>query len=164
MQRVGEIGARHGIGRGIHLGDTILGIKGRVAFEAPAAAILLAAHRELEKLVLTGAQRFWKDHMADLYGQLVHEARYPEPLARDVEAFIGSSQVRVRGETRVRLQRGNVLVTGVRSPYSMMDVQQTAYGEHSALWTGEEAKGFARIHGTPQILAARAWLRGTEKS
>lgn len=164
VQKVGEIGARHGIGRGVHLGDTILGIKGRVAFEAPGAAILLSAHRELEKLVLTGAQRFWKDHLADLYGQLVHEARYHEPLARDVEAFLASSQHRVHGETRVRLHRGNLLVTGVRSPFSLMDVQQTAYGEHSALWTGEEAKGFARIHGTPQILAARAWLRGTASS
>ena len=79
VARLAEIASAHGIGRGVHLGDTILGIKGRVGFEAPAALVLIPAHRELEKLVLTGAQRFWKDHLGDLYGQLVHEARYHEP-------------------------------------------------------------------------------------
>lgn len=158
VARLSEIGAAHGIGRGVHLGDTILGIKGRVAFEAPAAMILIPAHRELEKLVLTGAQRFWKDHLGELYGQLVHEARYHEPLARDIEAFLASSQRRVVGETRVHLQQGAALTTGVRGPFSLMAVQQTAYGEGTSLWTGEEARGFARIHGTPQILAARADL------
>jgi argininosuccinate synthase len=164
VARLGAIGARHGIGRGVHLGDTILGIKGRVAFEAPAAAILLPAHRELEKLVLTSQQRFWKDHLGDLYGQLVHEARYHDPLARDIEAFLGSSQGRVRGEARIRLHRGIAMVTGVRSPFSIMDVQQTAYGEQTSLWTGEEARGYAKIHGTSQWLAARAWKRGNEAS
>jgi argininosuccinate synthase len=151
-----EVGAAHGIGRGIHLGDTILGIKGRIAFEAPAAAILVTAHRELEKLTLTGAQRFWKDHLGELYGQLVHEARYHEPLARDIEAFLASSQQRVTGDARVSLRQGNLLVTGVRSPFSLMDVQQTAYGEHTSLWTGADARGFAKIHGTAQMLAAKA--------
>ncbi len=164
VQRIGDIGAEHGVGRGIHLGDTILGIKGRVAFEAPAAAILLPAHRELEKLVLTGQQRFWKDHLGDLYGQLVHEARYHEPLARDLEAFLASSQRVVVGESRVRIRQGNVLVTGVRSPFSLMAVQRTAYGESTALWTGEEARGFARIHGTTQWLAAMASAAGKGQS
>ncbi len=164
VARLAEIGAEHGVGRGIHLGDTILGIKGRVAFEAPAAAILIPAHRELEKLVLTGAQRFWKDHLGELYGQLVHEARYHEPLARDIEAFIASSQQVVVGETRVHLQQGAVLVTGVRSPFSLMDVQQTAYGEKTSLWSGEDARGFARIHGTSQWLAAVAAQRGRENT
>jgi argininosuccinate synthase len=157
---LGEIGAAHGIGRGIHLGDTILGIKGRIAFEAPAAAILVAAHRELEKLTLTGAQRFWKDHLGELYGQLVHEARYHEPLARDIEAFLASSQQRVTGDARIQLRQGTLLVTGVRSPFSLMDVQQTLYGEHTKLWTGADAKGFAKIHGTAQMLAAKAALCG----
>lgn len=160
VARLGELGAAHGVGRGVHLGDTILGIKGRVGFEAPAAAILIPAHRELEKLVLTGPQRFWKDHLGDLYGQLVHEAKYHEPLARDLEAFLLSSQRRVHGEVRVHLQQGVALVTGVRSPFSLMDVQQTAYGEQTKLWTGEEARGFAKIHGTTQWLAARALARG----
>ncbi len=156
IARLSEIGKRHGLGRGVHLGDTILGIKGRVAFEAPAAAIVLPAHRELEKLVLSSAQRFWKDHLGELYGQLVHEARYHDPLARDIEAFLASSQQRVRGDVRLTLRQGTVSVTGVRSPWSMMDVQQTAYGEKTALWTGDDARGFARIHGTAQWLAAAA--------
>lgn len=156
VRRLAEVGAAHGVGRGIHLGDTILGIKGRIAFEAPAAALILPAHRELEKLVLTADQRFWKDHLGDLYGRLVHEARYHDPLARDLEAFLASSQQRVRGEARLRLRQGVVQVTGVRSPFSLMDVQQSSYGESTALWTGADARGFTRILGTAQVLAARA--------
>lgn len=159
LERVAELARVHGVGRGLHLGDTILGIKGRVAFEAPAAAVLLPAHRELEKLVLTADQQFWKDHLGTLYGRLVHEARSLDPLAEDLQAFLASSQQRVSGEVRVRLQQGRVEVRGVRSPWSLMDVQQTAYGEHTALWTGAEAAGFCRIHGTPQVLAARAARR-----
>lgn len=163
VQKLGEIGAAHGVGRGVHLGDTILGIKGRVAFEAPAAAILIPGHRELEKLVLGAQQRFWKDHLGELYGQLVHEARYHDPLARDIEAFLDSSQQRVTGDSRVHLQQGNVMVTGVRSPYSLMAVQQTAYGEKTSLWSGEDARGYAKIHGVSQWLAARALQRGSEE-
>lgn len=150
------LGAAHGVGRGIHLGDTILGIKGRIAFEAPGAFILLPAHRELEKLVLTPQQRFWKDHLGELYGQLVHEAHLLDPLARDIEAFLASSQERVAGQVRVFLRQGTVQVTGVKSPWSMHAVQQTAYGEHTALWTGADAKGFSLIHGTSQWLASQA--------
>ncbi|MBN2798350.1 MAG: argininosuccinate synthase [Deltaproteobacteria bacterium] len=156
VEALADLGAAHGFGRGIHLGDTILGIKGRIAFEAPAAAILIPAHRELEKLVLTGGQRFWKDHLGNLYGDLVHEARFLDPLARDIEAFLASSQRRVTGEVRVTLRQGALMITGVRSPYSMVAVQETAYGEHTSLWTAEDARGFCRIHGTAQVLAARA--------
>jgi argininosuccinate synthase len=163
VQELADLGAAHGVGRGVHLGDTIMGIKGRVAFEAPAAAILIPAHRELEKLVLTGQQRFWKDHLGELYGQLVHEARYHDPLARDIEAFVGSASKRVSGDSRVHLQQGSVLVTGVRSPFSLMAVQKTAYGEGTSLWTGEDARGFAHIHGVTQWLAARAGEEGSKK-
>ena len=156
VEVLADIGARNGIGRGIHLGDTILGIKGRIAFEAPAAALLVPAHRELEKLVLTSGQRFWKNHLADVYGQLVHEAKFLDPLARDIEAMIASSQQRVCGEVRLNLRQGLVQVVGVRSPYSMMNVQQTTYGEQTDLWTGDEAKGFSKIHGTAQWLSAMA--------
>lgn len=160
VEALADIGSAHGIGRGIHLGDTILGIKGRIAFEAPAAAILLAAHKELEKLVLTAAQRFWKDHLGEVYGQLVHEARSLDPVARDIEALIGSSQERVGGDVRVFLRQGHVSVTGVRSPFSMMAVQDTEYGEQTALWSGADARGFARIHGVQAYLAARAASNG----
>lgn len=95
IQRLGQLAAAQGVGRGIHLGDTILGIKGRIAFEAPAAAVLVPAHRELEKLTLTADQRFWKDHLGDVYGRMVHEARYLDPLGRDIEAMLASSQRRV---------------------------------------------------------------------
>lgn len=155
IDTLGAIGAQHGVGRGVHLGDTILGIKGRVAFEAPAAAIVLAAHRELEKLTLTGDQRFWKNHLGEVYGQLVHEAKYLDPFARDLEAFIASSQTRVCGQVRVHLRQGHVSILGVRSAYSLMDVQETAYGEHTALWSAEDARGFAKIHGNAQWLSAR---------
>ena len=155
VEALHDLGAAHGVGRGVHLGDTILGIKGRVVFEAPAAAILLPAHRELEKLVLTAGQRAVKDQLGETYGQLVHEARGLDPLARDIEAFLLSNQQRVTGDVRVRLQRGTVQVTGVRSPFSLVDVQQTAYGEHTGLWSGADARGFAKIHGVPAYLAAR---------
>jgi argininosuccinate synthase len=156
VAHLNQLGAQHGVGRGVHLGDTILGIKGRVAFEAPAAMILIPSHRELEKLVLTPGQRFWKDQLGDLYGQMVHEARLLDPLARDLEAFLGSSQKRVVGQVRVFLRQGLVQVQGVRSPYSLMAVQKTAYGESTQLWTGADAKGFSLIHGTSQWLAAQA--------
>jgi argininosuccinate synthase len=156
VEALHDLGAAHGVGRGVHLGDTILGIKGRVVFEAPAAAILLPAHRELEKLVLTAGQRAVKDQLGETYGQLVHEARGLDPLARDIEAFLLSNQQRVQGDVRVGLRQGVVQVTGVRSPFSLMAVQQTAYGEHTGLWSGADARGFAKIHGVPAYLAARA--------
>jgi len=156
VEALHDLGAAHGVGRGVHLGDTILGIKGRVVFEAPAAAILLPAHRELEKLVLTAGQRAVGAQLGETYGQLVHEARGLDPLARDIEAFLLSNQQRVTGDVRVRLLRGTVQVTGVRSPFSLLDVQQTAYGEHTGLWSGADARGFAKIHGVPAYLAARA--------
>ena len=93
IEQLNTLGRPYGIGRGVHLGDTILGIKGRVGFEAPAAVLLITAHRELEKLVLSGKQQFWKDSLGNLYGQLLHEGHFFDPLARDVEAFLGSSQV-----------------------------------------------------------------------
>lgn len=156
VERVGGIGARHGVGRSVHIGDTILGIKGRVAFEAPAAMILIAAHRELEKLVLTRWQQFWKDKLGDFYGMLVHEASFWDPVARDIEAMISSSQQRVTGEARVLLRQGVVRVEGVRSPYSMMDGGAARYGETQSLWTGRDAQGFTRIYGLQGRLAAAA--------
>ncbi len=97
IERLGEAAGRHGVGRGMHVGDTILGIKGRVAFEAPAALTLIAAHRELEKLVLSRQQLFWKATLGNLYGAMLHEARYFDPLMRDLEAFLASTQQRVSG-------------------------------------------------------------------
>jgi argininosuccinate synthase len=143
------------IGRGIHLGETVLGIKGRIGFEAGPALVLVAAHRELEKLVLTRWQMFWKDHLAQFWGDRLHEGQAFDPVMRDIEALIVSSQQRVEGETRVELFPGGFRVTGVRSPFSLMDAGVARYGESNALWTGEEARAFAKIAAVPSLLAAR---------
>jgi argininosuccinate synthase len=149
-----------GIGHGIHVGETALGIKGRIGFEAGSALMLIAAHRELEKLVLTKWQSFWKDQLGRFYGDRLHEGHYFDPALRDIEALVGSSQRKVTGETRVHLAPGRFLVTGARSPYSMMDRDVATYGEENRLWTGDEAKAFARVGAIPEVLAMRAEARG----
>jgi argininosuccinate synthase len=156
---VDKLGARceeYGVGRAVHVGETVLGIKGRVGFEAGAALLLIAAHRELEKLVLTKWQGFWKDHLARFYGDRLHEGQYFDPALRDIEAMLESSQKRVSGETRVRLAPGRFQVTGSRSPYSMMDRSVATYGEENLLWGGDEARGFSRIAAIAPLLYARA--------
>jgi argininosuccinate synthase len=151
----GKAGA-YGIGRGIHIGDTILGIKGRIVFEAPAPLILISAHRELEKLVLTKNQRFWKDHLAQVYGDMLHEGLYFDPVMRDIESMIDSSQRRVTGSARVRLARGNFMVAGVKSEHSLMKPDLATYGEVQSLWDSRDAEGFSRIYGVPSKLASIA--------
>jgi argininosuccinate synthase len=155
LDLISEIDARArplGVGRGVHLGDTILGIKGRIGFVAPAATVLIAAHRELEKLVLTKRQRDVKDHVGALYGDLLHEGLYLDPVCRDLERLIESSQERVTGEARVRLRRLGCDVLGVRSPHALM-AKGARYGEGSSLWDGRDAEGFARIYGIAARLA-----------
>lgn len=137
------------------MGDTILGIKGRIGFEAPAPLMLILAHQELEKLVLTRWQCFWKAQLGEFYGQMLHEGLYYDPVMRDVEALIASSQAAVTGEARLRLRPGRFEVTGVKSPYSMVS-GAAAYGETTRLWTGDEAAGFSKLHALPMTLAARA--------
>jgi argininosuccinate synthase len=156
-----ERAGRHGVGRGMHVGDTILGIKGRVAFEAPAATVLITAHRELEKLVLSRQQLTWKRTLGDLYGAFLHEARFFDPLMRDVEAFLDSSQRRVSGDVRVRLLAGQVTVLGATSPFSLLNPEVALYGEGSALWSGDEAAAFAKIYGLQDRLLAEAGTRGS---
>jgi len=150
---------RYGVGHNIHVGETALGIKGRIGFEAGAAVVLITAHRELEKLVLTKWQSYWKDHLARFYGDRLHEGLYFEPALRDIEALITSSQDRVTGETRVRLAPGRFMVTGTRSPFSLMDRSVATYGEENRLWTGDEARAFARIGAIPSLLAAKVAAR-----
>ncbi|MCC7290523.1 MAG: argininosuccinate synthase [Phycisphaerales bacterium] len=147
IERLNARAGRRGIGRGMHVGDTILGIKGRVAFEAPAATVLIAAHRELEKLVLSRQQQFWKRTLGDLYGANVHEARFFDPVMRDLEAFLESSQRKVTGHVTVRLEDRLATVLGATSPRSLMNAQKAKYGEGSKLWTGEEAAAFCKIFG-----------------
>jgi argininosuccinate synthase len=144
--------ALHGIGRGVHLGDTIMGIKGRIVFEAPAPIILVSAHRELEKLVLSKNQRFWKDHLGQVYGNMLHEGLYFDPVMRDIEAMIDSSQTRVSGSAKIKMHKGNFMVQGVKSPHSLMKSDLATYGEVQRLWDSRDAEGFCRIYGIPSKL------------
>ena len=154
-----EQAARYGIGHGIHVGETALGIKGRIGFEAGSALMLISAHRELEKLVLTKWQSFWKDQLGRFYGDRLHEGHYFDPALRDIEAMISSSQRKVTGETRIHLAPGRFQVTGATSPYSMMDRAVATYGEENRLWTGDESKAFAHVGAIPELLAMRAEAR-----
>ncbi len=159
VAELGRLTEAYGIGRNIHVGETALGIKGRIGFEAGPALVLIAAHRELEKLVLTKWQTFWKDQLGRFYGDRLHEGHYFDPALRDIEALLTSSQQRVVGETRVHLARGRFSITGTRSPFSMMDPAVATYGEENRLWTGEEARAFSRVAAIPSFLAARAGAR-----
>jgi argininosuccinate synthase len=156
IERLETLGADYGIGRGIHLGDTILGTKGRVAFEAPAASILIDAHRELEKLTLGKEQARLKDQLALGYGDLIHEGKQLDPVCADIEAFFVSSQRRVTGRVSVELRPGRTFVTGVTSPHSLMAASRGKYGESAGEWTSADAVGYSRILALPGMLHARA--------
>jgi argininosuccinate synthase len=156
IERLETLGGPYGIGRGIHLGDTIIGTKGRVAFEAPAAEILLTAHRELEKLVLTGRQARIKESVAQPYGDLVHEGQHLDPVCRDIEALLVSSQARVSGEVHVLLRPGSAFIEGVTSPHSLMAASKGVYGEAAGEWTPVDALGFSKMLALPGIFHQRA--------
>ena len=153
------LAAPYGIGRGIHLGDTIIGTKGRVAFEAPAAEVLLTAHRELEKLVLTGRQQRIKELVSQTYGDLVHEGQLLDPVCRDIEALLRSSQQRVSGDVHFLLQTGALFIEGVESPFSLMAASRGVYGEAAGEWSPADALGFSRMAALPGVFAMRALER-----
>jgi argininosuccinate synthase len=153
VSALNEVGRAYGVGRGVHIGETILGIKGRIGFEAPAPLMLIAAHRELEKLVLTRWQAFWKDHLGDFYGNMLHEGLFYDPVMRDLEALFRSSQRAVTGEARVELVPGHFAVTGVRSPHSLMKSEVATYGETSEAWTAGEVEGFGKLRALSMVLA-----------
>jgi argininosuccinate synthase len=156
IESLEAVAAPFGVGRGIHLGDTIIGTKGRVAFEAPAAETLLTAHRELEKLVLTGRQQRIKELVAQPYGDLVHEGQLLDPVCRDIEALLLSSQERVTGEVHVLFRPGNLFIEGVESPYSLMAASKGVYGEAVGEWTPADALGFSKIVSLTGVFARRA--------
>jgi argininosuccinate synthase len=156
IEALETLGAKFGIGRGIHLGDTIIGTKGRVAFEAPAAEVLLNAHRELEKLVLTPRQQRIKELVANPYGDLVHEGQLLDPVCRDIEALLLSSQERVTGDVHVLMRPGNLFVEGVDSPYSLMAASRGVYGEAAGEWTATDALGFSKIVSLTGVFHRRA--------
>ncbi len=155
IEAVEAAGARFGIGRGIHLGDTILGAKGRVAYEAPAAEVLLTAHRELEKLTLGAAQLRVKDTLAAVYGDLVHEGKQLDPVCRNIEAFFDSSQQFVSGRVHLTLRPGSVWIKGVESDHSLLAATRGVYGESAGEWTPRDALGAARVLSLPGLLHSR---------
>ena len=159
IEALERLAAPFGIGRGIHLGDTIIGTKGRVAFEAPAAEVLLSAHRELEKLVLTGRQQRLKEMVAQPYGDLVHEGQLLDPVCRDIEALLLSSQARVTGDVHLLLQTGSLFIEGVESPFSLMAASRGVYGEAAGEWSAADALGFSRIAALPGVFYTRAGER-----
>ncbi|MCE7901840.1 MAG: argininosuccinate synthase [Gammaproteobacteria bacterium PRO9] len=156
IEALEAIGGPYAIGRGIHVGDTVLGTKGRVAFEAPAADILLTAHRELEKLVLSGLQQRIKDQVAVQYGDFVHEGKQLDLVCRDIEALLTSSQQRVTGDVKILLRPGHLYIEGVTSPHSLMAATKGVYGEKAGEWTPADALGYSRILSLPGILQTRA--------
>jgi len=156
IEKLEVLAGRYGIGRGIHLGDTVLGTKGRVAFEAPAAITLIAAHRELEKLVLSAQQIRVKDSIAAVYGDLVHEGKQLDLVCGDIEAFLHSSQQRVTGTVKFSLKPGSLFIEGVESKHSLLAATKGVYGEAAGEWTASDALGYARILSLPGSLQTRA--------
>lgn len=156
IEKLEQLAGRYGIGRGIHLGDTILGTKGRVAFEAPAAITLITAHRELEKLVLSAQQMRVKDSISATYGDLVHEGKQLDLACDDIEALLQSSQRRVTGTVKFSLQPGHLFIEGSESPHSLLAATKGVYGEAAGEWTAEDAVGYARILSLPGSLQTKA--------
>jgi argininosuccinate synthase len=156
IENLESLAGAYGIGRGIHLGDTVLGTKGRVAFEAPAAEVLITAHRELEKLVLSAQQSRVKESVAAVYGDLVHEGKQLDLACRDIEALLVSSQARVSGEVSFTLRPGNLFITGSRSPFSLLAATRGVYGEAAGEWTAADALGYSRVLSLAGMLQTRA--------
>ena len=156
IETLERLAGSYGIGRGIHLGDTVLGTKGRVAFEAPAAISLITAHRELEKLVLSAQQMRIKDSVAAVYGDLVHEGKQLDLACDDIEALLVSSQRRVSGTVRFTLRPGQLFIDGVESEHSLLAATKGVYGESAGEWTPSDALGYARILSLPGSLQTRA--------
>ncbi len=142
-----SVAGPYGIGRDIHVGDTIIGIKGRVGFEAAAPLLIIKAHHALEKHVLTKWQLSWKDQLAQFYGNWLHEGQYLDPVMRNMEAFLTSSQENVTGEVSISLYPYRYQVNGIESPFDLMSSKFGKYGEMNLGWTGDDVKGFTKIFG-----------------
>ncbi len=147
IQYLQSIAAPYGIGRDVHVGDTIIGIKGRVGFEAAAPMVILKAHHALEKHVLTKWQLNWKDQLAQFYGNWLHEGQILDPVMRDIEAMFESSQQNVSGDVFVQLLPYRFQITGIESKYDLMSSKFGKYGEMNAGFTGEDVRGFSKIFG-----------------
>ena len=149
IQAIEAIGAAYAIGRDCHVGDTIIGIKGRVGFEAAAPMLIIAAHRFLEKYTLSKWQQYWKDQVSNWYGMFLHESQYLEPVMPDMEAMLLSSQRNVNGEVTLELRPYTFQTVGVDSPDDLVKNKFGEYGETQKGWTSDEAKGFIKVTSTP---------------
>ncbi|WP_185872550.1 argininosuccinate synthase domain-containing protein [Blattabacterium cuenoti] len=143
--KIEKIASEFAIGRGIHIGDTILGIKGRVGFEASAAIIIIQAHHLLEKHILTKWQLYWKDQLSNWYGMLLHEAQYLDPVMRNIETFLSSTQERLTGQVKVVLYPYRFNLVGIKSKFDLMTSNMAQYGEMNYAWTKEDITGFTKI-------------------
>jgi argininosuccinate synthase len=152
IQEVQKIAGPYGIGRDIHVGDTIIGIKGRVGFEAAAPMIILKAHHALEKHVLTKWQLNWKDQLALFYGNWLHEGQILDPVMRDIEAYFTSSQQNVTGTVDIELQPYRFSIIGIESAYDLMSSKFGKYGEMNNGWSGEDVRGFSKIFGNQTMI------------
>jgi len=149
IQAVEELGAAYAVGRDIHLGDTIIGIKGRVGFEAAAPMMIIAAHKLLEKYTLSKWQQYWKEQVANWYGMFLHESQYLEPVMRDIEAMLESSQRNVTGTVTLKLRPYSFELEGADTPNDLVKNKLGEYGEGAKGWTSDEAKGFIKVTSTP---------------
>ena len=149
IREIERIGSQFGIGRDMHIGDTIIGIKGRVGFEAAAPILIIAAHKMLEKHTLTKWQQYWKDQLGTWYGMFLHEAQYLEPVMRDIEKMLESSQRNVSGTVEITLRPLSYTLVGVDSPFDLMKTDFGEYGEINKAWTADDVKGFTRIMSIP---------------
>lgn len=147
IRAVEAAGSKFGIGRDMHIGDTIIGIKGRVGFEAAGPVLIIAAHKMLEKHTLTKWQQYWKDQIGTWYGMFMHESEYLEPVMRDMERFLESSQENVSGTVGITLRPLSYTLVGVESPYDLMKTDFGEYGEVNKAWTADDIKGFTKILG-----------------
>ncbi len=147
INKLEDIANKFGIGRDMHIGDTIIGIKGRVGFEAAAPLLIINAHKMLEKHTLTKWQQYWKDQLGNWYGMFLHEAQYLEPVMRDIEQFLQSSQQNVTGTVIIKLRPLSYTLVGVDSPFDLMKTDFGEYGEVNRAWSADDVKGFTKILG-----------------
>lgn len=147
IQAVEAIASKYAIGRDMHIGDTIIGIKGRVGFEAAGPLLIINAHKMLEKHTLTKWQQYWKDQIATWYGMFLHEAQYLEPVMRDIEAFLQSSQRNVTGRVLINLEPYHYVLVGIESDFDLMKSDFGEYGEINKAWSADDVKGFTKILG-----------------
>jgi argininosuccinate synthase len=153
IQKLNEIAETHGFGKDYHTGTTIIGIKGRIGFEAPALKTLIKAHTELEKLVLTSKQLFWKSTLGNLYGDLIHEGQYFDPIVSNIESFLDSANENVTGKVTVEFYKGHMTIKAIDSQYSLLNSKLGTYGEENAAWNGQDAASFCKMYGLEGVNA-----------